>query len=168
MSSKVTRTYGSRPPRPVLSSSSPSRLSSSPPPQTKRKRPFEDSATTNLPKRVKLAGKQQKRQAKKMTQLHFCIDQSILRTCPRCDLSYTKGAVDDEALHRAHCARVQKGMEWGREEERDREKAGLFQVECGIPLKDGTRGRIICFPADAGGKIGSKVCLRATAVTYAS
>ncbi|KAF9001889.1 hypothetical protein BDQ17DRAFT_557501 [Cyathus striatus] len=74
------------------------------------------------------------------TQLHFCIDQTILRSCPSCKLSYTKGAPDDEMLHRVHCARVQKGMEWGREEEKEKEK-----------------GRIICFPADVAGKIGAKI-----------
>ncbi|KAJ6547054.1 hypothetical protein B0H19DRAFT_892898, partial [Mycena capillaripes] len=98
-----------------------------------------------------------KQKAKSFTQLHFCIDQTILRTCPLCALSYTKGAPDDEALHKDHCARVQKGMEWGREEEKEKVKAGVVEVASGIKLKDGRRGRIICFRADVGGKIGSKL-----------
>lgn len=92
-----------------------------------------------------------------LTQLHFCIDQTILKACSRCGLSFTKGVPDDEALHRAHCAQVQKGMEWGREEEKETIKAGVVQVETSVKLKNGRRGRIICFPADIGGKIGYKV-----------
>ncbi|KAJ7702301.1 hypothetical protein B0H17DRAFT_913019, partial [Mycena rosella] len=98
-----------------------------------------------------------KPKAKTFTQLHFCIDQTTLRTCPLCALSYTKGAPDDESLHKAHCARVQKGMEWGREEEKETLKAGVVEVASGVKLKDGRKGRIICFKADAGGKIGSKL-----------
>lgn len=48
-------------------------------------------------------------------------------------------------------------MEWGREEEKERGKAGVEEVESGVRLKDGRRGRIICFRADVGGRIGSKV-----------
>ena len=50
-------------------------------------------------------------------------------------------------------------MEWGKEEEREREKAGVVEVE-NVAWKTSrgkTRGRIICFKADVGGKIGSKV-----------
>lgn len=94
---------------------------------------------------------------KVLTQLHFSVDTTILRTCPLCDLSYTKGAPDDEALHKAHCARVLKGMEWGREEEREQVKVGVEEVAVGVKLKNGKKGRIICFKADAGGKIGQKV-----------
>jgi N-acetyltransferase len=48
-------------------------------------------------------------------------------------------------------------MEWGREEEKEKVKAGVIEVQSGVRLKDGSRGRIICFKADVGGKIGSKV-----------
>ena len=74
-----------------------------------------------------------------------------------CDLSYTKGAPGDEKLHRAHCSRIQKGMEWGREEEKEKMKAGVQEVGSLVRLKNGIRGRIIFFQADVGGKIGSKV-----------
>lgn len=80
-----------------------------------------------------------------------------MRTCALCDLSYTKGAPDDEALHKAHCARVLKGMEWGREEERDKEKVAVEEITTGVKLGNGKKGRIVCFRADAGGKIGHKV-----------
>jgi N-acetyltransferase len=78
-----------------------------------------------------------------------------------CNLSYIKGAGDDEALHKIHCARVQQGMEWGREEEKDGIRDGqsiILEVENDIKLtgvKD--KGRIICLPADVNGKIGAKV-----------
>ena len=164
MSTKVKRTYGSRV-RAPLPSSPPSTLSSSSPPQPiKRKRPFEEAfSTTNLPPPIKRSKSNTKSQSKlkstqkPLTQLHFALDTSILRTCPLCDLSYTKGAPADEDLHKSHCARVLKGMEWGREEEKERGKAGVEEVENGVRLKDGRRGRIICFRADVGGRIGSKV-----------
>ena len=76
-----------------------------------------------------------------------------------CGLSYTKGVPDDEALHRSHCNRVQRGMEWGREERRENEKAGIIEVASDVMLKDGTRGRIISVRADARGKVGSRVSL---------
>jgi N-acetyltransferase len=96
---------------------------------------------------------------KKLTQLHFIIDSSILVSCPKCGLSYTRGAAGDESLHRSHCARVLRGMEWGREEERERDREGVefVEIDTAVKLKDGRRGRIICYRADAGGKIGAKV-----------
>jgi N-acetyltransferase len=47
-------------------------------------------------------------------------------------------------------------MEWGREEEKEKIKAGVQEVATGVKLKDGRRGRIISFRADISGKIGSK------------
>ena len=96
---------------------------------------------------------------KQLTQLHFALDTSVLRTCSICSLTYTRGAPDDESLHRAHCARVQKGMEWGKEEEREAKngKVHVEEVASDVKLKNGAKGRIICFRADVGGKIGSKV-----------
>ncbi|KAF8184876.1 hypothetical protein K438DRAFT_1551536, partial [Mycena galopus ATCC 62051] len=108
-----------------------------------------------------------KPKAKTFTQLHFVTDQTTLRTCPLCALSYIKGAPDDEALHKAHCARVQKGMEWGREEEKEILKAGVVEVASGVKLKNGTKGRIICFKADAGGKIGSKLSILLSTINLA-
>ncbi|THV07928.1 hypothetical protein K435DRAFT_825241 [Dendrothele bispora CBS 962.96] len=94
---------------------------------------------------------------KTLTQLHFCIDKSIIKTCASCGLSYTKGAEEDEALHKKHCMRAQKGMEWGREEEKEGTKAGVKEVASGVKMKDGKKGRIICVNADMKGKIGSKL-----------
>ncbi|KIY43613.1 hypothetical protein FISHEDRAFT_16240, partial [Fistulina hepatica ATCC 64428] len=76
-----------------------------------------------------------KEKPKPLAQLHFVTDRSIFRTCSKCNLSYTVGAPDDETLHRAHCLRVRKGMEWGREEERDFTKAGAVEVASGLVLK---------------------------------
>ncbi|KAF9041298.1 hypothetical protein BJ165DRAFT_1323145, partial [Panaeolus papilionaceus] len=92
---------------------------------------------------------------KTLTQLHFNTDQTILRTCSLCGLSYTKGAPDDEALHRSHCNRVRQGMEWGKDEDKG---SSITEVETGIKLKSGKkRGRIVSFPADATGKLGTKI-----------
>ena len=135
----------------------------------KRKRPFEDLfASSNAPLQLKKRAKSStttksnskdglRPKKKALTQLHFCIETSILRKCPLCDLSYTKGAPGDEELHRVHCSRVQKGMEWGKEEEKEKTKADVQEIVPVVKLKDGIRGRIISFRADVGGKIGSKV-----------
>jgi N-acetyltransferase len=48
-------------------------------------------------------------------------------------------------------------MEWGREEEKEKIKAGVIEISNGIKLKDGRKGRIISFNANVGGKIGLKV-----------
>ncbi|KAF9239591.1 hypothetical protein BU15DRAFT_87907 [Melanogaster broomeanus] len=80
-----------------------------------------------------------------------------VETCSLCGLSYTKGAPDDEVLHRSHCGRVQRGMEWGKEEEREALRVGVEEVAMGVKLKDGTSGRIICYPANIGGRIGTKL-----------
>jgi hypothetical protein len=48
-------------------------------------------------------------------------------------------------------------MEWGREEEREAEKAGVEEIQAAAKLKNGKKGRIICFKANVSGRIGSKV-----------
>ncbi|KXN90549.1 N-acetyltransferase ECO1 [Leucoagaricus sp. SymC.cos] len=92
-----------------------------------------------------------------LIQLHFATDQTTLRTCPLCDLSYTKGAPEDESLHRSHCARVQRGMEWGREEERESAKVGVIEITSQVKPSKGKRGRIISCPAECTGRIGNKI-----------
>ncbi|KAF8072082.1 hypothetical protein FPV67DRAFT_919148 [Lyophyllum atratum] len=169
MSSKVKHTYGSKKSSSARSSSSvlspPSPLDAS---SAKRKRPLQEQSNISVEdsrpplKRAKTLTKSKENlkestKQKTLTQLHFCIDQPILRACPQCGLSYTKGAPDDESLHRTQCARIQRGMEWGREEEKETMKGGIVQVASGVRLKDGKKGRIIYFKADAGGKIGSKL-----------
>ncbi|GBE82054.1 hypothetical protein SCP_0404320 [Sparassis crispa] len=171
MTPRVKRTYGSRAARPPIPSSPPSDLYSSPP-TLKRKRPLADSATvSNAPPAKKQhhtakppaksqlktrKGKEPPKQ-KKFTQLHFSLDTTVLRTCPLCDLSYTKGAPDDESLHKKHCVRVQRGLEWGKDEEREVGKVGVEEIATGLKLKSGVKGRIICFRPDVGGKIGAKL-----------
>lgn len=133
-----------------------------------RKRPLAELFSSNIeqpPRKLaklshaSIRSKGKKPEAKKaMAQLHFCVDTSILRTCPLCDLSYTRGAPDDESLHKAHCARVQKGMEWGREE--DKEMGTTVQeIEGDVILANGEVGRIICLKAITSGKAGNKVRL---------
>ena len=171
------RTY-SRSSRVPIRSSSPSDLSSQ---EHSKKRPLSERlAFHNVPQPLKRArttassststsklksktkprykGKED-RPPKSLTQLHFTIDSSVLRTCPLCDLTYTKGAPEDETLHNSHCARVQRGMQWRRDEERSTSEAQVSEIATGVKLKDGKSGRIISINADAGGKIGSKVCL---------
>ncbi|KAI0006066.1 hypothetical protein BJV74DRAFT_801955 [Russula compacta] len=170
------RTYTtSRSSRVPLRSSSPSDLSSQARP---RKRPLtERLAFHNTPQPLKRARtitssstqiskhkpkhkhkykSKEDRPPKSLTQLHFTIDSSILRTCPLCDLTYTKGAPEDETLHNSHCARVQRGMQWRRDEERANMEVQVTEIATGVKLKDGKSGRVISINADAGGKIGSK------------
>ncbi|ESK92893.1 hypothetical protein Moror_9049 [Moniliophthora roreri MCA 2997] len=157
MSSKVKRTYGSRasrapfpPSSPIYSASTSSVLSSG------TKRPL--ITTDNRPtKKARLNKDKDKPKQKTLTQLHFCIDQPVLRICSLCGMSYTKGAEDDESLHRTHCARIRKSMEWSKEEEKDKDKEGVVEIDIAVQLKGGNKGRIICIKADAGGRIGSKL-----------
>lgn len=154
---KVKRTYSSRS-RLSLPSSSPS----SSPSTTKRKH-FGEGAENEPPTKKRITNKTSpserstKSKQSVLRQLHFSIETSVLRTCTICGLSYTRGAPDDESLHRAHCSRVQRGMEWGREEEREAGKVGVEEIQSAVKLKNGKKGRIICFKANVGGRIGSKV-----------
>lgn len=160
------RTYSSRPRKsqttPRSSSGIPEPPSSDP--STSAKRPLEDSEANRTSKRARpspgttKSKPAAKRKQKSLTQLHFCVDQPIIRRCPLCDLRYTKGATEDVALHKVHCARVQKGMEWSKEEEREGYGTSITEVRSRIKLGNGRTGRIISFPADVGGKIGCKVC----------
>lgn len=162
MSSSVRRTYSTRPAR-LPPSSPPSDLSSSPPKSShKRKRPLTDHLSfTNTPtaKKAKPTKPANNGKQKTLTQLHFNLETSVLRTCPLCDLTFTRGAPDDESLHRSHCLRVQKGLEWGKEEEKENLKAGVEEFCNDIRLKNGSKGRIICFRAEVTGRIGTKVSI---------
>ncbi|KAI0934244.1 hypothetical protein AcV5_006150 [Taiwanofungus camphoratus] len=170
MTPKIKRTYGSRASRNLPMSSPPSELTSSPPMLKRKRSLLEHSTVPNTPplKRQhqalntvvkpakKSQSKKEKASQKKLTQLHFSLDVTVLRTCPLCDLSYTRGAPDDESLHRTHCARVQRGLEWGKEEEREMKKAGVEELASRVKLRNGDKGRIVCFRPDVGGKIGTK------------
>lgn len=161
------RTYGARSRKSLPASesiASSSDLSETTTP-TPTKRPFEPSEPNRSTKRARSSVHTTKKskptgnsKQKSLIQLHFSIDQSILRRCPLCDLRYTHGAADDVALHKAHCARVQKGMEWSKEEDREGYGTSITEVKSRAKLTDGRTGRIISFPANVGGKIGNKVC----------
>lgn len=185
MSTRIKRTYGSHPTSSAPPASPPpSNLASSPPSTPSRKRPLaEDPSLHNTPprkkacfrfpskpststmpkytkastKKPKTKGKEEEKSQKQLTQLHFTLDTTVLRTCSICDLTYTKGAPDDEILHKTHCIRVQRGLEWGKEEERESTKAGVEELASSIKSSNGTKGRVVCFRADVGGKIGAKV-----------
>ena len=95
---------------------------------------------------------------KPLTQLQLALStQPALRSCDLCGLSYTRGTPEDESLHRSHCARVTKGMEWGRDEEKERSRVGVSVVQEDVKLRGGEHGRVISFRADVSGKIGAKV-----------
>ncbi|KAI0273666.1 hypothetical protein BC834DRAFT_816246 [Gloeopeniophorella convolvens] len=170
------RTYGgSRSSLVTTRSSSPSELASSP--QPPRKRPLAERlafhntapplkrartaastpATTSRQKAKHKYKSKEDRTPRTLTQLHFTLDSSVLRTCPLCDLTYTKGAPEDESLHTSHCARVQRGMQWRRDEEKAAGEARVTEISTGVKLKDGIAGRIISVGADAGGKVGAKL-----------
>lgn len=91
----------------------------------------------------------------KLKQLHLSFATS-LRTCVLCQLTYTCGAPDDEILHRSHCARVTKGMEWGRDEVKA-EGTDVEVVKDEVKLTCGGKARIVSFSANIGGKVGGKV-----------
>ena len=107
----------------------------------------------------------QRNTQKTLTQLHFCIDKSTIRTCSLCDFTYTKGAEDDEVMHKAHCARVRQGMDWTAAEEKELARlvsSGNTRIRSDIRLGGGgakskVRGRIIAFPATISGKPGKKL-----------
>lgn len=178
----VKHTYSSRsrqlPSSLQQSSSSPT---SSPNLIGKRKRPLLDSSVLNAPppkkinalellKSVSLThnkslktksnpSKKITKHTKPTTQLHFVVNKT-LQTCSRCSFSYIKGAVEDETLHRKHCLRVTRGLEWGKEEEREAEKAGVRVIEGLLKFKDvdgDVFARVISVPASTNGKIGAKV-----------
>ncbi|KAG8906858.1 hypothetical protein FRB99_005918 [Tulasnella sp. 403] len=102
----------------------------------------------------KLTGAQKsKYRASGLTQLHLSFTSGIT-TCSLCGLAYTRGAIDDEQLHKSHCARATRGLEWGKEEEK---AAGVQVVEDQVRLKDGRRGRIVYFRSDIKGRLRAKL-----------
>ncbi|TFK29810.1 hypothetical protein FA15DRAFT_608577 [Coprinopsis marcescibilis] len=154
------RTYTSR--TRTLHSSDPVVTSESSPESNKRKLISEETDLGSR-KRVKTSVKEKKpeRNSKSkqrtLVQLHFCVDKSIIRKCAICDLCYTKGAKDDEELHRVHCSRVQRGLEWSREVEKEGYGSTIHELESMVKMEKGKMGRIICFPANVNGKMGGKL-----------
>lgn len=122
------------------------------------------SAKSPPVKKSKAAARTQSNIKKPLTQLHLTLGKTALKTCSLCGLSYTRGAPEDEDLHKKHCARISRGTEWGREEARSEGK-DVTVVEEGIivrgPKGSEERGRIIKFNASIGGKVGAKVSLGA-------
>ena len=151
----------SSPPQPTRKRPLTERLSFHNTPQSLKPIPSSSSLVSKSKAKRNPKGKED-RPPRNLTQLHFALDSSILRTCPLCDLTYTKGAPEDETLHNSHCARVQKGMQWRRDEERAAADAHICEIATGVKLKGGKSGRIISVNADVGGKIGTKVRLNPT------
>ncbi|KAF8604638.1 hypothetical protein BDV93DRAFT_543963 [Ceratobasidium sp. AG-I] len=108
-----------------------------------------------------------------LTQLHFISSKPTLVTCKLCDLSYTRGAPEDEELHRTHCSRIVRGMEWSREERTLEKPLGsevsdveLVEERCVLP--NGTVGRIVRIRCDVTkGKLGQKVTILLSTVNRA-
>ncbi|KZS99131.1 hypothetical protein SISNIDRAFT_500732 [Sistotremastrum niveocremeum HHB9708] len=151
----IKRTYLSRKKAAPFTSSP--QTSSSPEPEElpqihplKRKRPLQQSNILNfqsLPKAKK------QKTTSELTQLHFDTVSS-LKACSICGLSYTIGAADDVALHKSHCSRVSKGLEWGKEENRAAVKQNVRVIESRL---DKVKSRILCVDCSIGGVIGSKI-----------
>lgn len=174
------RTYGSQNRRETPSFISNSSDTSSSPERRgsdffslKRKRPLMDLLSNTAPplkkpatalKKAKLNDKNGKFGTAKtktaLRQMHLAVESSVIKTCSICNLSYTIGAPDDESLHRSHCARVQRGMEWGKEEEKElgMSDTDAFIVEEDIILSSKEKGRIVAVRANVGKKLGAKVC----------
>ncbi|CUA68449.1 hypothetical protein RSOLAG22IIIB_03486 [Rhizoctonia solani] len=100
-----------------------------------------------------------------LAQLHFLSSKATLVTCKSCDLSYTRGAPEDESFHRAHCLRVVRGLEWSREERMLEKPLGsgtsdveIVEERCVLP--SGDVGRIVRIRCDVTkGKLGQKVTI---------
>ena len=73
------------------------------------------------------------------------------------------GLSEDESLHRSHRAPWTKGMEWGREEEKESGRVCVSVVQDDIKLQGGEHGRVVNFRADVCGKIGTKASGRQVA-----
>jgi N-acetyltransferase len=177
MATTVKKTYHKRT-RTIASVSSSSPVPLSPRASSKRAREEDDGENIHPTKRQNTTVKilstitnknkqpppSKKPQRKPLTQLQLAFSaQPALRSCNLCGLSYTRGTPEDESLHRSHCARVTKGMEWGRERRRRGSRAGVSVVQDDVKLKGGEHGRIISFRADVSGKIGTKVSGRQVA-----
>jgi len=101
---------------------------------------------------------------KPLRQLVLAVSSApALLSCDKCGLSYTRGAPEDEELHRSHCQRVVQGTEWGREEEREMIKSNATVVESHVTLPDGRWGRIVSIRASTTGRLGAKVCFNSHA-----
>ncbi|CAE6465935.1 unnamed protein product [Rhizoctonia solani] len=108
-----------------------------------------------------------------LAQLHFLSSKPILVTCKSCDLSYTRGAPEDESLHRAHCLRIVRGLEWSREERTLEKPLGsgspdveVVEERCVLP--NGDVGRIVRIRCDVvKGKLGQKVTILLSTVNKA-
>ncbi|CAE6465602.1 unnamed protein product [Rhizoctonia solani] len=120
-----------------------------------------------------LAGPENSADTPVLAQLHFLSSKTTLVTCKSCDLSYTRGAPEDESFHRAHCLRIVRGLEWSREE-RTLEKplgSGTSDVEiieerCVLP--NGDVGRIVRIRCDVTkGKLGQKVTILLSTINKA-
>lgn len=140
-----TRTYASR---------------TRPTPAPARKRKAEDgdgNGPSSLQPRKKPATASAKAKPA-LTQMHLAFNNNPVKPCKTCGLTYTRGAAEDEALHKTHCARVQRGLDWGRDEDKDAVRAGVQTIDAAAALRSGIDGRIVACRADiAGGKVGSKV-----------
>ncbi|EJD53289.1 hypothetical protein AURDEDRAFT_81654 [Auricularia subglabra TFB-10046 SS5] len=121
------------------------------------KRKAEDDPPSKLQTRKKPATASAKAKPA-LTQMHLAFNNNPVKPCKTCGLTYTRGASEDEALHKTHCARVQRGLDWGRDEEKDVVRAGVQSIDAAAVLRSGLDGRIVACKADiAGGKVGAKV-----------
>jgi N-acetyltransferase len=127
-------------------------------PVLKRRKTFK-SVFESTKKPLKADKKAEAGAVKPLRQLTLALSsRPSMISCNLCALSYTRGAPEDEALHKSHCARVLRGSEWSREDEREAGRSDACSVVSMCELSSGQSGRIISIRANAGGRLGTKVC----------
>lgn len=132
--------------------------------QSIKRAPLKSLGNQSLKSRKKSAKPKLERKGKEpmkggttLTQLFFDV-QSTTKSCHLCGLSYTAGVPDDERLHKRHCSRVNKGLQWTKEEERDGLRASYRIIEEFLHVRGSKeKARIIAVDCNGVGRIGSKV-----------
>jgi N-acetyltransferase len=127
-------------------------------PVLKKRKTFK-SALESTKKPLKMDKKAEAGALKPLRQLTLALSsRPSMISCNLCALSYMRGAPEDEALHKSHCARVLRGSEWSREDEREAARSDTCSVVSTCELASGQFGRIISVRANVGGRLGAKVC----------
>ena len=100
----------------------------------------------------------------KLEQMHLALSTAYISvTCKKCEMSYTRGAVEDEELHKSFCKRSAEGIEWPflNHPTRRTVKTATFEVmQEGIQIGKGKGaliGSIWMMDGSVGGPLARKV-----------